>query len=299
MEVAPESGLPLRLEGVYTPTVPGRGKGSGDSRIRVRDQGIPAGKGIGVCCAPKQIKGLDCLGPWGMGLRSRSCRNPLKVKNAILEAPGNSQKKSWNPLQIGSATQGLPSSKQYNPGRVRNFLRDFQATVRNKPGAKFSRARNSQCEPPPPPVCGGGQILFFFKGQKWSKFGQNWPAEFPHRHFVIVVGWGGAGGDPLPPHDIHPCFVLPKDAWPAPSHMHTTSRTTFGERQGRVQHTIAPSQCRAGGGAPVLIQRANDAPASRRPSPTGLAVAFATQCRPPARRLTRAFPPDDDKNTGL
>ena len=86
-----KSGLPPRLEGVYTRTVPadvpGRGKGSGESRIRVRDQGMPVNEGMGVCCAPKQIKGLvlDCLGPRGMGWRS--CRNPLKVKNAILEAP--------------------------------------------------------------------------------------------------------------------------------------------------------------------------------------------------------------------
>ena len=97
MEAAPESGLPPRLEGVYRRTVhadvPGRGKGSGESRIRVRDQGIPDNEGIGVCCAPKQIKGLvlDCLGPWGMGLRTRSCRNPLKVKNVsswkLLEIP--------------------------------------------------------------------------------------------------------------------------------------------------------------------------------------------------------------------
>ena len=85
-----KSGLPPWLEGVYMRTVhadvPGRGKGSGESRIRVRDQGIQVHEGIGVCCAPKQIKGLvlDCLGPWGMELRSRSCRNPLKVKNAIL-----------------------------------------------------------------------------------------------------------------------------------------------------------------------------------------------------------------------
>ena len=155
-----KSGLPPWLEGVYTRTVnadvPGRGKGSGDSRIRVRDQGIPVNEGIGVCCAPKQIKGLvlDCLEPWGMGLRSRSCRNPLKVKNAILEAPGSSQNNpgtSWNLAVQGSARQELLSSKQYNSGRVRNFLRDFQATVRNKPGAKFSRAKNSRSETPPPP----------------------------------------------------------------------------------------------------------------------------------------------------
>ena len=97
MEAAPESRLPPRLEVVYTPTVhadvPGMGKGSGESSTRVRDQGIPDNKGIGVCCAPQQIKGLvlDSLGPWGMGLRSRSCRLPLKVKKAVLEAPGNLQ----------------------------------------------------------------------------------------------------------------------------------------------------------------------------------------------------------------
>ena len=38
--------------------------------------------------AAQQHKGR-CV--WGMGLRSRSCRNPLKMKNAHLEAPGNSQ----------------------------------------------------------------------------------------------------------------------------------------------------------------------------------------------------------------
>ena len=35
--------------------------------------------------------------------------------------------------------------------KVRHFPLNFQATVRNKPGAKFSRAKNSPCNPPPPP----------------------------------------------------------------------------------------------------------------------------------------------------
>ena len=35
---------------------------------------------------------------------------------------------------------------------VRNFPLNFQATVRNKPGAKFSRAKNSSCKIPPPPL---------------------------------------------------------------------------------------------------------------------------------------------------
>ena len=66
--------------------------------------------------------------------------------------PGSSwkfAKQSWNSLEF-SATQEVPSSKQYNPGRVRNFPRDFQATVRNKPGAKLSHAKNSWCEKFPP-----------------------------------------------------------------------------------------------------------------------------------------------------
>ena len=46
--------------------------------------------------------------------------------------------------------QELPGTKQYNPGRVRNFPLNFQATVRNKPGAQFSRAKNSRCKIPPP-----------------------------------------------------------------------------------------------------------------------------------------------------
>ena len=59
--------------------------------------------------------------------------------------PGTSwkfPKQSWNPLEFGSAKQELLSSKQYNSGKVQNFSRDFQATVRSKPGAN----------PPPPPV---------------------------------------------------------------------------------------------------------------------------------------------------
>ena len=46
---------------------------------------------------------------------------------------------------------GLYSEQSW---KVRNFPLNFQATVRNKPGAKFSRAENSRCEiPPPPPPC--------------------------------------------------------------------------------------------------------------------------------------------------
>ena len=148
MEVAPESGLPPQLEGVHA-DVPGRGKGSGDSRIRVRDQGIPDNKGIGVCCAPKQIKGLDCLGPWGMGLRTRSCR---KVKNAILEAPGNSQNNPgthWNlavqrrncPAENSTILEGCEISRGiFRPLCEINLVRNF--LERKIPGAK----------PPPPPL---------------------------------------------------------------------------------------------------------------------------------------------------
>ena len=151
MEAAPESGLPPRLEGVYTPTVhadvSGRGKGSGDSRIRVRDQGKPDDKRIGVCCAPKQIKGLDSLGPWGIGLRTRSCRKPLKVKNAILEAPGNSQNNPgthWNlavqrrncPAENSTILEGYEISRGiFRPLCEINLVRNF--LMREIPGAKI------------------------------------------------------------------------------------------------------------------------------------------------------------------
>ena len=168
-----KSGLPPWLEGVYTLTVnadvPGRGKGSGLSRIRVRDLGTPVNE-VGVCCAQKQMKGrvLDCLEPWGMGLRSRSCRNPLKVKNVILEAPGSSPNNpagtSWNLAVQGkncsiinsTILEGCEISRrifrplcEINP--VRNFL------VRKILGAKippplYSRVfflRQTQVPPPP------------------------------------------------------------------------------------------------------------------------------------------------------
>ena len=44
---------------------------------------------------------------------------------------------------------GLYSEQSW---KVRNFPLNFQATVRNKSGAKFSRAKNSRCEIFPPPV---------------------------------------------------------------------------------------------------------------------------------------------------
>ena len=151
MEAAPESGLPPWLEGVYTPTVhadvPGRGKGSGDSRIGVRDQGIPNNKGIGACCAPKQIKGPDCLGPWGMGLRTRSCRNPLKVKNAILKAPGNSQNNPGTHWNLAVQCRNCPADHS----TILEGCEISRGIFR--PLAKFSRAKNSRCEPPPPPPC--------------------------------------------------------------------------------------------------------------------------------------------------
>ena len=86
--------------------------------------------------AAQQPKGR-CV--WGMRLGSRSCRNPLKMKNAHLDALGNSQN---NPGTRWNLAVQLP--------RVRNLPRDFQATVRNKLGAKFSRAKKPQCEIPPP-----------------------------------------------------------------------------------------------------------------------------------------------------
>ena len=69
--------------------------------------------------------------------------------------PGSSwnfAKQSWNPPEFGTAMHVMPSNKQYNPGKVRNFPRDFQATVQNKSGAKFSRAKNPWCENFPLPV---------------------------------------------------------------------------------------------------------------------------------------------------
>ena len=128
-----KSGLPPWLEGVYaqsTRTFRGGGKAPGNQGSGSRDQGIPDDEGIGVCCAPKQIKGLvlDCLESWGMGLRSRLCRNPLKVKNAIVEAPGNFQNNlcpRWN-LAVQARNCSVANN---NSGKVRNFPRDFQATV--------------------------------------------------------------------------------------------------------------------------------------------------------------------------
>ena len=84
---------------------------------------------------------LDCLRPWGMGLRSRSCRNPLKVKNAILEASWNLAVQSRNCSVVNSTIlEGCEISRgifrplcEVNP--VRNFL------MRKIPGAK-----------PPPPL---------------------------------------------------------------------------------------------------------------------------------------------------
>ena len=48
---------------------------------------------------------------------------------------------------------GLYSEQSW---KVRNFPLNFQATVRNKPGAKFSRAKNSRCKNSPPPCRRGG-----------------------------------------------------------------------------------------------------------------------------------------------
>ena len=56
-------------------------------------------------------------------------------------------------IRLLVALQEPPEVK--NLGSMRNFLLNFQATVRNKPGAKFSRAKNSRCKIPPPPVIMG------------------------------------------------------------------------------------------------------------------------------------------------
>ena len=152
------SGLPPRLEGVYTRTVkadvPGRGKGSGESRIRVKDQGIPVNEGFDVCCAPKQIKGLvlDCLEPWGMGLRSRSCRKPLKIKNAILEAPGSSQNNpgtSWN-LAVQGRKCSVVNSTILEGCEISRGI--YRPLCEINPVRKIPGAKNSLRETPPPPV---------------------------------------------------------------------------------------------------------------------------------------------------
>ena len=77
-------------------------------------------------------------------------------------------KQSWNPLEFGSATT---TSKQYNPGRVRNVPRDCQATVRNKLVAKFSRAKKTLCEPPPP--CRKMVSVFSVCSSNHNIFGQS------------------------------------------------------------------------------------------------------------------------------
>ena len=166
-----KSGLPPWLEGVYTLTVhadvPGRGEGSGESRIRVRDQGIPVNEGIGVCCAPKQIKGLvlDCLEPWGMGLGSRSCRNPLKVKNAILEAPGNSQNNPgtrWNLAVQGRNCSVVNSTILEGCEISRGIFRPLCEIypVQNLLVQKIPGANN-----PPPPPCNIALLI----GDRWGQ----------------------------------------------------------------------------------------------------------------------------------
>ena len=73
------------------------------------------------------------------------------MKNAQLEALGNSQN---NPGTCWNLAVQLPLANSTILGRVRNFPQDFQATVRNKLGAKFSCAKKPLCEaPPPPPPC--------------------------------------------------------------------------------------------------------------------------------------------------
>ena len=80
---------------------------------------------------------------WGMRLRSRSCRNPLKMKNAHLEALGNSQNNpgtGWNsavqlPLVNSTILEGCEISRGifrplYGINSVQNFL------VRKNPSAK-------------------------------------------------------------------------------------------------------------------------------------------------------------------
>ena len=102
--------------------------------------------GVHIFVAAQQPEGR-CV--WGMGLRSRSCRNPLKMKNAHLEALGNSQNNPgphWNlavqlPLVNSTILEGCEISRGiFRPlceiNSVRNFL------VRKTPVRKS----------PPPPV---------------------------------------------------------------------------------------------------------------------------------------------------
>ena len=72
------------------------------------------------------------------------------MKNAHLEALGNSQNNPGTRWNLAVQLPLVNSTIQYNPGRVRNFPRGFQATVQNKLGTKFSRAKKPQWEIPPP-----------------------------------------------------------------------------------------------------------------------------------------------------
>ena len=157
MEAAPEIWTPSlagRVSIRPQSTRPSRGGGKAPSNQgsgpRIKDQN---NEGIGVCCAPKQIQGLvlDSLGPWGMGLRSRSCRNPLKVKNAMLEAPGNSQNNPgtrWN-LAVQSRNCSVVNSTilewcEISPGI-------FRPLCEINPVRNFFVPKNSRCENFRPP----------------------------------------------------------------------------------------------------------------------------------------------------
>ena len=86
---------------------------------------------------------------FGHGIQIQVMQEPPENEECPAGSSWRFANLSWNLLEFGSATT---ISKQYNPGRVRNFPRDFQATVRNKLGAKFSPAKQPLCEIPPPPL---------------------------------------------------------------------------------------------------------------------------------------------------
>ena len=114
---------------------------------------------------PTQFSG-HCA-KWGMRLRSRSCRNPLKVKNATLEAPGNSQNNHgtrWNlavqrrncPVVNNTILEGCKISRgifrplcEINP--VRNFLaRKLPVAKSSPPPCSYGEGFDGRDLGPPP-----------------------------------------------------------------------------------------------------------------------------------------------------
>ena len=54
----------------------------------------------------------------GHGIEIQVMQEPPKSEECNPGSSWNFAKQSWNPLEFGSATHVLPSSKQYNPRRV-------------------------------------------------------------------------------------------------------------------------------------------------------------------------------------